>query len=697
YGAVYFRKSNPPREDWERDYQTASEDGNNVFRHWFIWGAIEISPGVYDWEDYDRQMDLAAKYGIRTVIAEMTSLPPEWIFKNYPEILYIDEKGNKPESGISPATATGGHAKGNAGAICLNTSKGRELAGGFLTALAQRYKGHPSLMAYDVWNECFYQPDICYHEATRQAFADWLKMKYKTLPALKTAWHRYSLNDWDDIAIPHTMWPWMECQDWQFFRKENFYQHMKWRIDRIRSVDPDVLVTAHGIGNSIDWVFSHGSDHWEAASHVQSYGYTYVQTREGNDPVTQWYSVDSVRSGSRGKPFWHSEAQGGPEWFSSLIGRKADDGRIAEPEDIRIWNMISFAAGARGILYPRWRPLLDGPLHGAFGPYSMDGSRNPRSEEASRIAKWANDPVNKSLFKAAPVKGEIGILFLHETSALSYLSKDTSGGDWYPQSLWGACRGFINNNIQPDWVHPDDMNHYKVLYLPFPLAISGEMAARLEEWVARGGFLIAEGCPGYFGGNLHVGEVQPDHKLHLLFGATQQNVEFMPDINSPFTIENIKESFIGGGYKQEYRPDGGKAIGWYDNGSVAMVSHNYKQGRTLLVGSHPSIYCHQQKGGLNTAYFREIFRMTGQEKHVPLSNDTVQARIHQHENEYFIWIINPSREQQQTSVKVSGSFGKIRSLTPLWNEIQSQPQDNSFEVKIPGRDVVILKLGMDNS
>ncbi len=69
YGAVYFRKSNPPREDWERDYTTAGEDGLNIFRHWFMWSAIETSPGVYDWEEYDRQLDLAAKNGIKTVIA----------------------------------------------------------------------------------------------------------------------------------------------------------------------------------------------------------------------------------------------------------------------------------------------------------------------------------------------------------------------------------------------------------------------------------------------------------------------------------------------------------------------------------------------------------------------------------------------------------------------------------------------------
>ena len=60
YGAVYFRKSNPPEQDWARDHATAARLGMNTFRHWFMWEAIEVAPGKYDWADYDRMMDLAA-------------------------------------------------------------------------------------------------------------------------------------------------------------------------------------------------------------------------------------------------------------------------------------------------------------------------------------------------------------------------------------------------------------------------------------------------------------------------------------------------------------------------------------------------------------------------------------------------------------------------------------------------------------
>jgi beta-galactosidase len=56
FGAVYFRKSNPPERDWERDHKTAAEMGVNMFRHWFMWASIENAPGRYDWRDYDRMV-----------------------------------------------------------------------------------------------------------------------------------------------------------------------------------------------------------------------------------------------------------------------------------------------------------------------------------------------------------------------------------------------------------------------------------------------------------------------------------------------------------------------------------------------------------------------------------------------------------------------------------------------------------------
>ena len=37
---------------------------------------VEIAPGEFDWEDYDRQLDLAAENGIKTIIAEFVTSAP---------------------------------------------------------------------------------------------------------------------------------------------------------------------------------------------------------------------------------------------------------------------------------------------------------------------------------------------------------------------------------------------------------------------------------------------------------------------------------------------------------------------------------------------------------------------------------------------------------------------------------------------
>src|SRR3954452_11230867 len=134
YGAVYYRKSNPPEESWARDHQTAARVGMNTFRHWFMWGAIETAPGKYDWRDYDRMMDLAAQNGIKVVIAELITSAPEWSFRKYPHARYVASDASIAESSIGGSSATGGFP-----GLCLDNPEIREAAGKFLTALVERY------------------------------------------------------------------------------------------------------------------------------------------------------------------------------------------------------------------------------------------------------------------------------------------------------------------------------------------------------------------------------------------------------------------------------------------------------------------------------------------------------------------------------------------------------------------------------
>ena len=694
YGAVYFRKSNPPRADWERDYATARDDGMNIFRHWFLWGSIETAPGAFDWADYDAHMDLAAKHGFSVVIAEMSNAIPEWAFRVHAEHLFMTPDGRRVHSQMGGSSVTGGFARGNAGALCLDSGVSRELVGTFLRTLAGRYKDHPALLGYDVWNECFYAPDICFCDRTAARFREWLRAKYGDLDALAKAWKRFSYSEWADVQIPRTLGPYAESLDWLEFRRQNFYEQMQWRIDTIREVDQNSLIAAHGTANSLVNMGPAGSDDWLAASKVQVYGFTWAPSRQGAEFWKAWKAVDLTRSGARGKTFWHAEAQGGPLWLQpQVVGRAPEDGRITAPEDIRLWNLISFAGGARGVLFPRWRPLLDGPLFGAFGPYGMDGSRTERSAMASEMARWANDPRQAKLMESAPVRGQVGIVVVRESQLLSYLLAEQSGYDSYADAVHGAYRGFFDSNVQADFVLVDHIDEYDVLYLPYPIMLSREHADALAAWVERGGHLLSDGCPGYFGDEAHVGEVQPNHGLDRLFGCVERSVAFMPDILDDLHLTVHGARIRGGLYRQSYEPTTGSALGSYDDGSVAAVENVYGHGTATLVGTCPGYGYQTCEEDANRRFFgRSAGRLLARigRRAAVVATGPVRTRLSRADGSLFLWAFNASESAVTTTCTLAGP---VRLRDQLRGGAEARAVgDSALALTIDAKDAVVVEL-----
>lgn len=688
YGAVYFRKSNPPRADWERDYGVAASDGLNTFRHWFMWSAIERAPGRFDWDDCDRQLDLAAEHGMAIVIAEFTMAAPDWLTRKLDHARMRTADGRPMASQLSPSTAVGGFGEGlgGAGPLTLNAPEVHEAVMGFLTRLAERYRGHPGLMGYDVNNEMNYQPAFDFSDPTAAAFRVWLRKKYGSLDALAEVWHRYSYAEWDDIMPPRQVQPYAECLDWLTFREDNFYGHVEDKIATIRAADPGATIISHGIAGAVTALARHGCNDWRAAEQVEIYGYTWIAARKGNQPWRNFYAGDLIRGAARGKPFWHAERQGGPLWMQpQVLGRDKEDARVATPDDIRLWSLASFAAGARGMMNLRYRPLLDGPLFGAFGAYGMDGSRTPRSEMQAAIGKWANAPEQAGLMAATPVCGDIGILLIPEAQRFDQLLSAEGGFTTYQDAMWGTYRGFFDRGIPVDWVHPGDIDRYDVLYAPYPILMPRALAERLSEWVAQGGRLICEACPGYFGDMGKVGVRQPQNGLDTLFGVEEDEVEFMPDIASRIALTLDGAMLRGGGFLQSYRVTHATARGSFDDGRVAVTSSTHGAGRTLLIGTHVSAgHFRDLEAGKPdaSAWFDACVDWAGIVPAVQTGNPAVQGRLHQDGDQRYLWLVNPTGEAQRVSVRVDGA--PMVPTATCWGDAAAGV--------IPPSDAVVVKL-----
>lgn len=670
FGAVYFRKSNPPEQDWQSDHQTAAKMGVNIFRHWFLWASVENSPGKFDWRDYDRMVELEAQNHIKVVIAEITNGAPEWMWDKYPEARHVDSRGEQSY----PAVATGS-ATGNA-PMCLDNEPVRAEAEKFLTAMVERYRANPAVLGYDVWNEGGVQE--CFCPATQAKYREWLKAKYGTLEALEKAWHRYSLADWANVHPPHSNTGYPDSLDWLAFRRDDAIRLLHWRTDLIRRLDPKNKITAHGTA-------SLSEIEWRMAANVDSFGYTWVASRHGNAPWMQFSAVDLVRGASRGKPFWHAEATGGPLWLQpQVVNRPLEDGRSSDDKDVRVWSMIDMAGGATGILFTRWRPLLDGPLFGAFGPMGMDGSVTPQAEMASKLARWTNS--HPDLWKSPPVKGDVGIVYVQEASDFN----SVQGGGSYTQSLQGAYQAFFDSNIQADFVGIDDIGEYPVIYLAYPEMLTQATADKLRAYVAKGGRLISEGCPGYFGDGGHAGTVQPNLGLDELFGARETYVQFTPDLLTKLTL-TVQGRKIGGGYFfQEYQPAGGQPVGQYENGHIAALEHTSGSGKTLLIGTFPGGSYYRNHSPETRAFFAGLLDWAGVSQQIRSSDPEVKPRLHRGAGGSYLWIVNPTRTSR--TVKIALPTGYQRA-TELWQE--SAPVSlnaNILTATIEDRNAAVIRL-----
>jgi beta-galactosidase len=679
FGAVYFRKSNPPEPDWERDHKTAAQLGMNIFRHWFLWASIENSPDKYDWRDYDRMVELEAQNHIKVVIAEITNGAPEWMWDKYPQARHIDSAGNEGY----PSVATGS-ATGNA-PMCLDNEDVRGQAEKFLTALVERYRGSPATLGYDVWNEGSVQE--CFCPATQAKFREWLKAKYGTLEALGRAWHRYSFATWESIHPPRANGGYPDSLDWFAFRRDDAIRLLHWRTELIRRLDKRNKVTGHGTGilSEIEW---------RMAADVDTYGYTWVASRHTNDPWMQFHAVDLVRAAARGKPFWHAEATGGPLWMQpQVLNRPLEDGRSSDDKDVRVWSLIDMTGGASGILFTRWRPLLDGPLFGAFGPMGMDGSVTPQAEMASKLARWAN--AHADIWKSRPVKGDVGIVFVQEAEDFNRVQGGSGSGRGtaagaYVQSLQGAYQAFFDSNIQADFVGIDHIGEYPMIYLAYPEMLKKATADKLRDYVEKGGKLVSEGCPGYFGDSGTVGTVQPNLGLDQLFGARETYVQFTPDILDKLTL-TVRNKQIGGGYfLQEYRLAGGQAVGQYGNGHIAAVEHASGSGKTLLIGTFPGGSYYRNHAQATREFFAGLLAWAGVEPRVQSSDPEVKARLHEGRGGDYLWVVNPARTSKTVKITLPGKFQQAEDL---WQTSNHPAQSgNTLTTTVEDRNAAVIRL-----
>jgi beta-galactosidase len=687
FGAVYFRRSAPPQHDWERDYERAKEDGLTIFRHWFSWSAIEEAPGVFNWEPYDKQLELAAKHDIDTIIAEMSDHAPEWFIDKYPEARREEVNGKKKVSTMNASCVVGGSH-----VMCIDNPAVQDGVANFLRALGEHYKNMPGLYGYDVWNECsLYHPNnVCYCPGTEKQFRVWLEKKYGSLKELNKAWFRFSYTSWDQVHLPRFTGPYPEFFDAVNFQNDMQEYWFEFRCKQLREADPNHLITAHGNGKSHSDIAPNAGDDWRYAKYVDIFGYTFWYANKCNTVM----GGDIIRSASEGKEFWRAEALGDSDWNqrSDETEHIAEKDFMSFPENIRLDAMMSLVTGATGFLNPRYRGLLDGDLFHAFGWYAPDGTRTDRSAVSAEVGKWCNAAANRELWKAKPVKGDIALLLLEDSQALCYaVHKKTN---LYADCLCGAYDAFIDSSIQSDVIKLHQLDQYDTVYVPYPLALSNEACEKIALWVKKGGFLISEGCFGYFDDKGHAIEWrQPNRGFAEVFGCTQFKVHLGPDRNRGLVVYSDKGPVQGGVYQQSYIAGTARCAGTYADGSAAVTLNSYGQGKAMIIGTMPGYGYRRHAGESTRRWFASLLDLAGKKRHAGIENNTgIIARVWAGEDSAFLWVLNTTEHRQRADVSLDPACVSLERAELLRGLGCSINNKTTLTVEVENRDAAVIRI-----
>ena len=211
-------------------------------------------------------------------------------------------------------------------------------------------------------------------------------------------------------------------------------------------------------------------------------------------------------------------------------------------------------------------------------------------------------------------------------------------------------------------------------------------ADKLRDYVTKGGKLVSEGCPGYFGDGGTVGTVQPNLGLDQLFGARETYVQFTPDMLGKLTL-TVKENRSAAGIS--YRNTSWReARRWASIPTDTSPPSSTPPGmaKTLLIGTFPGGSYYRNHCALATRDFLPACSLgRALRQQVQSSDAAVKARLHKGAGGTYLWVVNPDADRPQrqgvAAIRVSARRGPLAGIQPPGN--QRQHADEPSKIGTP--------------
>jgi beta-galactosidase GanA len=605
-GSQYHRPPTPKMDKWAGDFKTMEEHGFNMARGWAMWGWLNPKEGEYDFSELEKLCDLGLKHNIKIVLLVNLESTPAWLYKKYPETLYVDQKGNKVIPHTVHNTCCGGFP-----GHCLHWPEAREKAVEFIEALVKKFADHPALYGWEPHNEPLHEPAryyrsgtgeiFCYCEQTLKRFVEWLRVKYDDdIASLNQVWQR-RYGCFEEVIPPVARGSYSDWADWRLFHIEDLAEQDKWRTQAIRDNDPNhpVMIHTRSASSGRNIAFD-CTDDWRLSPFVDSFGFASFPA--DGSMLDHAMAGDINRAAAQGKEFWMHELASG----SYGIGLDIPEEDLSA-DRVAGWALTTISQGAKGLLMWQFRTEQFGAEYG-FNLVNLDGTPNERLKAVEKIGRmiFAHEELFEQL---QPVPAEIAIGYSPMNPLMLYVADGVI--DPFEHSYLGSYRLLCNLGVSSvdivrldTQVVDDDFTKYRVIYMPLPLWTDEATSAKIERFVEQGGTVISEPSLALIETDYYSADIVPGMGLHKVFGCRR---ELMGNCKDKAVKINVGETQIESRFLREVLiPEGADVVGTYESGEPAITANSYGKGTAVYLGSNIfNQYYHSP-----SAETREFFQKT---------------------------------------------------------------------------------------
>lgn len=569
YGGDY----NPeqwPEETWEDDVRLMRDAGVNlVTLGVFSWARLEPSPGNFDFESFDRILELLEHNGVGVDLATATASPPPWLAKQHPESLPVTREGMRLWPGARQQ-------------YCPSSDAYREAASRVVERMAERYGEHSALVMWHINNEYGCHVPACYCDGSAKAFRAWLQDRYGSVEKLNEAWNtsfwsqRYS--DWDEInpprAAPTFINPSHEL-DFMRFSNDALLECFEMERSILKRISPDVPVTTNFIS------FFRPCDYWQWARREDVVSNdSYPDPSSQDTPAVAAMGCDLMRSLAGGPWLLMEQAANHVNWRRRNAPKR--------PGQMRALSYQAVGRGADGIMFFQWRQSRAGAekYHSAMVPHVDPAS----SRVFTEVAMLGNELVTLDDVLGSRFEARVGIIFDWANWWALELTSKPSWDIGMMDQLITYYRPLFEANIAADFVPPNrELDRYEIVLVPNLYLVTDEAAANLTNYVTSGGALVMSFFSGIvdeldrvrLGGypapfrqllGVHIGEFAP-----MVEGETYE-VEISP--HGTFRCDL---------WSDPIDLEGAEAVGVYRGGWLegrpAVTRHRYGEGFAYYLGT----------------------------------------------------------------------------------------------------------------